>query len=142
MSQENVDLVREALNAWSEVDEGTVGLGRLSEFIAPDVAFELGDLLEVAGSDKGEIRGIDEFIEWRAGWTEPYDEWSYNAERILDAGANRVVATFHQRGKLRDSDSWVEMRYGIVYTVQEGLITRGKVYATPENALEAAGLSK
>jgi hypothetical protein len=50
---------------------------------------------------------------------------------------NGVVATFHQRGKPHGSDSWVEMDYAIVYTVEEGLITRGKVYATPKEALEA-----
>ncbi len=50
--------------------------------------------------------------------------------------------TFQQRGKPRGSDSWVEWRYGIIYTVEEQLITRGKVYGTPEETLEAAGLSE
>jgi hypothetical protein len=52
------------------------------------------------------------------------------------------VEITRQRGRLRGSDSWIEWRYGIVYTVEEGLIRRGKVYATPEEALEAAGLSE
>ena len=34
------------------------------------------------------------------------------------------------------------MDYGLVYTVEEGLITRGDFYAAPEKALEAAGLSE
>ena len=70
---------------------------------------------------------------------EPYDDWSYEPEKILDAGANRVVVTLHQSGKPRGSDSWVEMHYGLVYTVEEGLISRIEFYATPEGALEAAG---
>ena len=52
------------------------------------------------------------------------------------------MAIFHQRGKPHGSNSWVEMRYGIGYTVEEELITGGNLYATPEDALEAAGLSE
>jgi hypothetical protein len=36
MSEENVELVRQALNAWIEVDEGLAHTGRLYEFFAPD----------------------------------------------------------------------------------------------------------
>jgi hypothetical protein len=32
------------------------------------------------------------------------------------------------------------MDYGLVYTVEEGLISRAEFYAIPEKALEAAGL--
>ena len=52
------------------------------------------------------------------------------------------MATLHQRGKPHGSDSWVEMDYGIVYTVEKGLISRADFYAPPEKALEAAGLSE
>jgi ketosteroid isomerase-like protein len=62
-----------------------------------------------------------------------------NSEPKRLAGADRVVATFHQRGRLRGSDSWVEWHYGIVYVVEAGLITGGRVYPTPEDALKAAG---
>jgi hypothetical protein len=48
----------------------------------------------------------------------------------------------NQRGKLAGSDSWVGLRYGIVYTLEEGLIRRAAVYASPEEALEAVGLAE
>ena len=134
MSQENVELVRNALAAWVEVDEGLVEVDRLGDFFAADAVWDTGF--------EGETHGRDGFLEWRAAWLESYDDWSYRPEKILDAGANLVVVTFHQRGKLRDSQSWVEMHYGIVYTVEEGLITRSQVYATAEDALQAAGLSE
>ena len=71
---------------------------------------------------------------------EPYDDFSYEPVKIIDAGGNRVVVTLHQRGKPHGSDSWVEMDYGLVYTVEEGLISRVDFYGTPEAAIEAAGL--
>ena len=50
------------------------------------------------------------------------------------------MAVAHQRGRLQDSQTWVETFYGLVYTVEEGLIRRIQVYDTPEEALVAAGL--
>jgi ketosteroid isomerase-like protein len=136
MSQENVELVRSFLNAFFEADEGLVDPQRLEEFAARDTVATFSGFMQ----EETTLRGVDEFLEFRAAWIEPYDDWSYEPEKILDAGANRVLVTLHQRGKPRGSDSWVEMHYGIVYTVEEGLIRRAEFYATPEKALEAAGL--
>ena len=140
MSRENVERVRDSLNAWIDVDEGLADPQQLDEFYAPDAIFGLGTYSGWPG--RSEMRGLDQFLEFRAAWMEPYEDWRYDVEKIVDAGGSGVVATFHQRGKLRGSDSWVEMHYGIVYTVEEGLITRGQMYATPEEALQAAGLSE
>ena len=52
----------------------------------------------------------------------------------------RSVAVAHQRGRLRDTHEWVDARYGLVYTLDGGLIRRVQMYRTPEEALEAAGL--
>ncbi len=136
MSQENVELARAALAAFAELDEGLVGPERVAEFFVQDVITTFSGFLE----ERTTLHGADEFLEFRAAWMEPYDDFSYEPVNIVDAGANRVVATLHQRGKPHDSDSWVKMDYGLVYTVEEGLITRADFYATPEKALEAAGL--
>jgi ketosteroid isomerase-like protein len=140
MSHENVEIVRKALAVWIDVDEGLADPQRLAEFYAADATFDLGTYS--GWPERSETRGLDAFLEFRAAWMEPYDDWRYDVEKIVDAGVNGVVATFHQRGKLRGSDSWVDMHYGIVYTVEEGLITRARVYANSEQALEAAGLSE
>jgi ketosteroid isomerase-like protein len=141
MSEENVQVVRQALNTFIEVDEGLVDVDRLYEFFVPDGVFETRDLPESWGPS-GELHGIDEFLDFRASWMESFDDWSYSAEKILDAGGSQVVATFKQRGKLRGSDDWVEMRYAIVYTVEEGMIMAARMYLNREEGLEAAGLSE
>jgi len=136
MSGENAELARAALAAFTEVDEGLVEPQRLEEFFAGDVVTTFSGLM----NEETVLRGFDEFLQWRAAWIEPYDEWSYEPVKIIDAGANRVVVTLHQRGRPRGSESWVEMDYGLVYTVEEGLISRVEFHATPDGALEAAGL--
>ena len=47
-----------------------------------------------------------------------------------------------QRGRLRGTDSWVELRLAFLYTIEDGQLVRGEVYATPEEALGAAGLAE
>jgi ketosteroid isomerase-like protein len=110
----------------------------VAEFFAQDVIATFSGFLE----EESTLRGADEFLKFRAAWMEPYDDFIYEPVKIIDAGGNRVVVILHQRGKPHGSDSWVEMDYGLVYTVEEGLITRGDFYATREKALEAAGVSE
>ena len=133
--------MRTALNAFAELDEGLVGPERLDELFARDT---VSTFTGFAGfiEEGRTLVGADEFLELRAAWMEPYDDFSYEPVKIIDAGGNAVVATLHQRGKPHGSDSWVEMDYGLVYTVEEGLISRVDFYGTPEAALEAAGLSE
>ena len=131
-----MEVVRQFLAAFTELDEGLVGPERLEEFIAQDAITTFSGFGFV---DQQTLRGR-EFLEFRAAWMEPYDDFMYEPKEFLDAGANRVVVTLHQRGKPHGSNSWVEMDYGIVYTVEEGLIRRADFYAPPDEALEAAGL--
>jgi ketosteroid isomerase-like protein len=138
MSQENVELARAALAAWVEVDEGLIDTERLEQFFTRDVVTTMSGFMP----EEVTLRGFDEFLEVRAAWMGSYDDFLYEPEKILEAGANQVVVTLYQRGRPHGSDSWVDMHYGLVYTVEEGLISRGDFYATPEEALEAAGLSE
>ena len=142
MSEENVELVRQSLNRWIEVDEGLADVDSLYEFFAPDVVFETRDLPETVGGGSGALHSIDEFLAVRATWIESFDDWSYSVEKLLDAGGNTVVGTFRQSGMLRGSHDWIDMRYAMVYTVQDGLITGGRMYLNREEGLAAAGLSE
>lgn len=131
-------MVRRALARWVEVDEGLADPQRVGEFFAEDAVTTFSGF----AVEQSTFRGWDEFLEFRAAWMEPYDDFSYEAKEILDAGANQVVVILHQRGKTHDSDSWVEMDYGLVFTVEEGLIRQAEFYPTPDQALQAAGLSE
>ena len=138
MSQEDVELARQALAKFIEVDEGLVEPQSLDEFFAPDVVTTFSGFLE-AGTT---LHGRNDFLEFRAAWMDSFEEWSYEATEVLDAGANGVLVMLHQRGKPRGGDSWVEMHYGLIYTVEDGMITRADFHTTPEDAREAAGLSE
>ena len=82
-------------------DEGLVGRERLLEFMAEDAITTYSGFGLL---DEQTIRA-SEFLEFRASWIEPYDDFIYEPKRFLDAGANRIVVMLHQRGKPHGSDS-------------------------------------
>jgi ketosteroid isomerase-like protein len=131
MSQENVEIVRRAT---AEFDESQP----LSESFAPDFVWDTRT--DRVYPEQKEFHGWDGFFEFIEDWLDAYDEWDNEIGDVLDAGGSQVVILCHQRGRLQDSQAWVELDYGLVYTVEEGLIRRIQVYDTPEEALEAAGL--
>lgn len=73
-------------------------------------------------------------------WLEPFDSWTMEIERIMDAGGDQVAVILLQHGRLQGSSAEVEMRYGAVYTVKEGVIVRADAYSPAQRALAACGL--
>jgi ketosteroid isomerase-like protein len=78
---------------------------------------------------------FDVFATYFRGWT------SYQAEltELIDAGDN-VVGVVHEKTGIGGSDDFVERDLFHVWTHRDGLVVRWRVFATREQALEAAGL--
>jgi ketosteroid isomerase-like protein len=131
MSQENVELVAARLRSF----QATL---RATDTTAPDFVWDLSTL--EGWPDAPEYVGPEGFNEFFARWTEAYDEFEQRLEELIDAGDEHVAAIIRQRGRPRGSESWVELRFGIVFTVTRGDIRRAQVFRTADEALEAAGL--
>ena len=131
MSQENVDLVAESLREF----QATL---RATEHAAADFVWDLSTL--EGWPDASEYFGPDGFNEFVAKWTDAYDEFEQRTEEVIDAGDQDVVSIISQRGRPRGSQSWVDLRIGIVWTLAEGKLRRRRVFRTTEEALEAVGL--
>ena len=84
MSRENVELAGAALNWFAQLDEGLVGPEGWREFFTEDA---LATFSGFGFVDEQTFRGL-EFLEFRASWMEPYDDWLYEPKEILDAGAS------------------------------------------------------
>jgi ketosteroid isomerase-like protein len=134
MSQENVKVVARLLADLADP------LGEASESLvfSLDVVWDLSTFAGWTG--KTRYVGHNEFLEFLRDWVQPYEDWAYEVERLSDAGGDFVVGVLHQHGRLPGGEAQVEMRYGIVYTVRGGQVQQASVYATPGEALEAAGL--
>lgn len=136
MSQENIEVVRNGLDAMTRRDADA--------FIAclhPDVAWEeSGDVLPGL---RGVYRGEAEMRRWfKEALLETWESFHIEAEEITDAGDDRVLleALFTARG--RSSGVETELRFWSVLGLADGKITRRQVFWTRDEAFEAAGLQE
>jgi ketosteroid isomerase-like protein len=133
MSQENVEIVRRVVNEFTATQQ-------LSNLVSSDLVWHVGSWSAWTG--QAEFHGRDGFKGFFAEWTDAYEEWTQEMESIIDAGDSHVVVTTSQRGRLKGSGSWVTLRVAFLYTIEHGLLVRGDIYASTEEALEAAGLEE
>jgi ketosteroid isomerase-like protein len=132
MSQENVEIVREAFEAFLGGDQE-----RTARLLDPEVEFHG----TVGGLQEGQIAHgksqIDETFE--AEDLEAWEERRLEAEEFLDAGDN-VVVLLHEYRRGRGSGVELESKTAGVVAVRDGKIVRIQGYMDRAAALEAAGL--
>jgi ketosteroid isomerase-like protein len=134
MSQENVELVRE----------------RFERFVATGVVEDewydgrfVWDMSTFTGwPEKKHYEGAAGVREFLAAWLEAWDDWRVELEELREAGDDRVVSISRQYGRSKSTGVDVTMHFGQVWTLRDGLYVGMQMYATPEEALEAAGLTK
>ena len=134
MSQDNVEIVRRAYDAWNRGDPETA-----FEFLDPDVEVSVPPDLPEAGT----YRGRAEVKHWVAEQLLPIlEEIRAEPEKFFDAGDQVVVLVrYFGRGKA----SGIEVRGAIVdahvWTLRDGKVQKLQMYQGTEKALEAVGLS-
>ena len=129
MSQENVELVRIAYEAMNNRE-----FSRMPEFLAPD--FEL-DWSRAVGPQRG-VFGRDEVPGLLREFDEPWESVRREADGFIEAGQHVVMPfTSYHRG--RDGIE-VQARGTLVWTIENGAITRVTYYQERQEAFEAAGL--
>ena len=132
MSQENVEIVRRSLEAWNRRDlKAWLALFRSDAEI---------DWSRARGPFKGVYRGHDEFEAfWDVFWS-TFDDVQVETHGFTEAGSEVVYSnTAHMRG--RDGIE-VVARSTFVNTVENGQITRFRMFQERAEALEAVGLSE
>ena len=80
---------------------------------------------------------VDLVRTWRGAW----EKYEAEAEQLLDAGGDRVAAVLRKTGVGKGGGVELTNRWGSVVTVRDGKIVHTMIYRTPEEALEAVGLS-
>ncbi len=132
MSQENVEVVRRAVEAWNARDaEGFV------ELFDPDAEV----IFPPEVPEPGPFHGQAEIMQWTEGFLAAWDQYHASIEELIEAGHD-VVAVLHQQGRGRGSDLETDETDAHVFTISEGKVRRWRNYGTREEALEAVGLSE
>jgi ketosteroid isomerase-like protein len=132
MSQENVEIVRKAIDAGNRRDRSM-----LRALWHSDAEV---DWSRSRGPFKGVYRGRSEFGGFQNEFWSSFERVELEAHKFTQAGSHVVVPnTAHMRG--RDGVE-VIARSTFVYTVEDGQITRLRMFQEQAEALEAAGLSE
>jgi ketosteroid isomerase-like protein len=133
MSQENVEVVRNAFKAFTRGDiEGVLRLC--------DEDILITQPQELPGVSRQQ-RGHSGVVEAFSIWPEQWDDYRIEILRIVDSG-DYVVVTTQTGGRGKQSGVEVEMELTFVFGVRNEKIVEMQIFMREDQALEAAGLSE
>jgi ketosteroid isomerase-like protein len=132
MSQENVEVVRRALEAYERSGEQD------DSFLDPGIVW---DLSRSPFPDAGVYHGPDGVRAWFQGLANAFEDLHYEVERTRDLG-DQVLVLLHVSGRGPSSGIPVDYRFVPVFTFRDGRVVRMDRYDDWGEALEAAGLSE
>ena len=134
MSQENVEIVRAAFEAFLEGDQE-----KTAQLVDPALEFHG----TIGGLQEGQIAHgqseIDQTFESED--LEAWEERRLEPEEFIDAGDN-VVVLLHEYRRGKGSGVELETETAVVVAVTGGRVVRIQGYMDREAALEAVGLSE
>jgi ketosteroid isomerase-like protein len=131
MSQENAEVVQSIYRLLNDGDW--------------DAAFRLVDPEFEAtfqrSLNRGTHRGRDSVRAIIEDQRAAFDRWVIEVDR-LDASGDQVVALIRNRVQPKGTDVEVQTRNGHIWTIRDGVAVSWRGFPNPDEALEAAGLSK
>jgi ketosteroid isomerase-like protein len=132
MSQENVEIVRQAFDTWERGDlEGHLRL------VHEDIVCQrMAPLI-----DSKTYRGVEGYLQWAGDWLRPYEDFRFRPNEYIDAG-DRVLVEVPQEGRLAGSDQVMTGVFWFLLTLRDRRVTRFEIYGERDQAREAAGLPR
>jgi ketosteroid isomerase-like protein len=130
MSQENVEVVRSAFDAF---EKGEVS--EMLDWMTDDLTTHRVE------PDDAIYHGKEGFFQATADWIEDFDDWTVRPEAFLDAG-DSVVVRVRQAARGERSGVPVEGLAWFGFGVRGGKIAHLSIHLREAEALEAAGLSE
>ena len=133
MSQENVEIVRAAFDAFERDD--TDGVLSLCD---PEIEItQADDLLGAPQHQHGHAGMLEAF----AVWPEQWDDYRIEVVSMTDLG-DRVMVKQMARGRGKDTGIPVEMLFTFLFSVRAGKITEWRIFTREDEALKAVGLEE
>jgi ketosteroid isomerase-like protein len=129
MPEGNVEIVRRGYEAYARGDlDGLMG----------DVDPEM--VTYRAEPDGATFEGWEGFLAAIAEWVEDFDDFTITPAEFMEANDKQVVVRVHQTAVGKQSGAAIEADFWFVYTLSAGKVTRLDMFASRDQALEAAGL--
>ena len=135
MSEENVDLVRDAYDAFNRGDWDAA-----LAFAVPEIEWRLHGELEL--DVQRTVRGREALKEFWADFFDAWDDYTMEPVDFVEAPDGRLLATVHFSARGQGSSVPVDLTYFWLYRLRHGAIAAVDIYLGRTEALEAAGLSE
>jgi uncharacterized protein len=133
MSEENVEIVRRSLEAFSGGD-----MEEMLSYMDPEG--ELHSAI-VGGAEGNVYRGHEGFRKWYADSFESFEELRNEWSEFRDLG-DRVLVFGRVKARGRGSGVELDSPMGWVFTVRRGKLMKAEGFLSRAEALEVAGLSE
>jgi len=134
MSQENVQVLERNTEAFNRRD-----VDAIRQLWHPEGEFRSA-VADIEGA--GGVYEAREVNRYMDELDNLFEAWRIEEAEYIEGNAACVVQLQRVTGRARTSGMPVDQRLGIVWTFRDGLIFRGRVFLTPKDALDAAGLSE
>jgi ketosteroid isomerase-like protein len=133
MSQENVDVVRRALDSFPGGD-----VEEMLSYMDPEGEFHSAI---VGGAEGNVYRGHEGFRRWYADSFESFDQLRNEWDEFRDLG-DRVLVFGRVRARGRESGVELDSPMGWVFTLKGGKLLKAQGFLSHAEALQAAGLQE
>jgi ketosteroid isomerase-like protein len=132
MSEENVEIVRRALEALDRRDRAAV------------LAASDSDIEVVPSRDWPEpgVRGPEAVFDWYLQAFDSLQPFRTSETEFIDAGGDKVLLQYRMYVRGSGSGAEVEFRRWCVVTLRKGKTLRHQWFTDRDEALEAAGMSE
>jgi ketosteroid isomerase-like protein len=130
MSRENVEVMREGIDAWDRNDRD-----QWLALFAPEAEWHTTGRF----ADRGVYRGREALARYWAEFREDVEELSTSVSEIRAVG-DKVLVAATATGQGRQSKAGFEVPVWFVCTFRDGLVVRVETHDDPEQAVEAVGL--
>lgn len=135
MSEENVELVRGLLDAFARRDHEYA-----FEFYDPDIEWDATRMSELIPDIAGLYRGHEGVRTYWRRWLSSWRDLEFEVEEVIDGGDEIVALIRNQRQWGRHSGIETEVHpFALVFTIQNGKVTRWRNFPDQESGLNAAG---
>jgi ketosteroid isomerase-like protein len=128
MSRENVDLVLAWVDRWNRGDRS------LGDELHPEIEI-------FSRFQPTPYRGEEGLQRWIAEIDEQFQTWEIDVDEGREAGDDRVVLLAHVHMRGHESGVAFDQPAGAVVDLEDGKLRRVRLFASPDEALEAASPS-
>jgi ketosteroid isomerase-like protein len=139
MSEENVEIVREGFDALNAFMRGELPSEGVERFADPAIEYDWHDERTMPDQPQ-HLRGAPAIVGFWEQLRSAWDDLVFEPLEFIEVPEDRVLFSFRQTGRGRESGVPVEIHAFELVTIRDGKVRKAELFRHRADALEAAGL--